>query len=294
MDLRHLRYFVAVAEEGHFGRAAARLHIVQPALCMQIKALEEEVGGPLLTRTSRKVALTEAGQLLLPEAYRTLAQAERTLKTVQRSVRGETGTVRVGFAGYGALTGQLMNNLTEYRQRYPEVDVQLNEVPPHEQPAAILSGKLDVGYWPRLTQTLDPALTTEAIGEWPMMVAMSVNHPVAEHKKISQAHIANNPLILYAGPESEYGPLSAVEHFIALQPPTIHRVASTLAVLSLAAAGVGLAPVPAPIQQVSLPNLTYRPLDGDNMMSTLMLLSRASETSGAVNAFVALARQAGN
>jgi DNA-binding transcriptional LysR family regulator len=99
VDLRHLRYFVAVAEEKHFGRAAQRLHIVQPALSMQIRSLEEEIGGALFVRTSRNVELTQAGSLLLVEARRTLAQAERTKDIVQRSLRGETGTVRVGFAG---------------------------------------------------------------------------------------------------------------------------------------------------------------------------------------------------
>lgn len=98
MDLRHLRYFLAVAEEGHFGRAAQRLHIVQPALSMQIKALEEELGGPLFVRTSRKVELTDAGRLLQVEAQRTLEQADHARLTVQRSIRGETGQVRVGFA----------------------------------------------------------------------------------------------------------------------------------------------------------------------------------------------------
>src|SRR5579871_2599117 len=114
MDLRHLRYFLAVAEEGHFGRAARRLNIVQPALSMQIRALEEELGGPLFLRTSRRVELTEAGMLLREEARRTLDQAEHTRLTVQRSIRGETGNVRVGFAGNAVFSGKLINDLREF------------------------------------------------------------------------------------------------------------------------------------------------------------------------------------
>ena len=106
MDLRHLRYFLAVAQEGHFGRAAEKLNIVPPALSMQIKALEEELGGPLFIRTSRKVELTEAGKLLQTEAQRTLEQAEHARLTVQRSMRGETGLVRVGFAGNAVFSGK--------------------------------------------------------------------------------------------------------------------------------------------------------------------------------------------
>src|ERR1700722_17537746 len=106
MDLRHLRYFLAVAEEGHFGRAAERLHIVQPALSMQIKALEGELGTPLFTRTSRRVELTQAGALLRVEAERTLAQAARAKAIVQRAARGEVGHLRIAYTGGAAFSGR--------------------------------------------------------------------------------------------------------------------------------------------------------------------------------------------
>lgn len=114
MDLRHLRYFLAVAQEGHFARAAERLNIVPPALSMQIRALEEELGGPLFVRTSRKVELTEAGRILQIEAQRTLEQAAFARETVQRSIRGETGCVRVGFAGNAVFSGKLTNDLRAF------------------------------------------------------------------------------------------------------------------------------------------------------------------------------------
>ena len=143
MDLRHLRYFVAVAETGHFGRAAQQLHIVQPALSMQIRALEEEIGGPLLVRTSRRVELTEAGELLLVEARRTLMQAERTKTIVQRSLRGDIGSVKVAFAGNAVMTGLLMDALRVFRLRYPEAQLELHEMAPHLQGEAILTGQVD-------------------------------------------------------------------------------------------------------------------------------------------------------
>lgn len=116
MDLRQLRYFLAVAQEKHFGRAAQTLNIVQPALSMQIRALEEELGGALFVRTSRSVELTEAGKLFQAEAQRTLDQAEFARRSVERSLRGETGTVRIGFAGNAIFSGQLMQDLRFFRK----------------------------------------------------------------------------------------------------------------------------------------------------------------------------------
>lgn len=156
MDLRHLRYFLAVAEEGHFGRAAQRLHIVQPALSMQIKAPEEELGGPLFVRTSRKVELTDAGRLLQVEAQRTLEQADHARLTVQRSIRGETGQVRVGFAGNAVFSGKLTNDLRAFRRTYPDAELVVNEVAPLLQAEAILTGQLDVGYTPITTKSMMP------------------------------------------------------------------------------------------------------------------------------------------
>ena len=156
MDLRHLRYFLAVAEEGHFGRAAQRLHIVQPALSMQIKALEEELGGPLFVRTSRKVELTDAGRLLQVEAQRTLEQADHARLTVQRSLRGETGHVRVGFAGNAVFSGKLTNDLRAFRRTYPDAELVVNEVAPLQQADAILAGQLDVGYTPDHHKIMTP------------------------------------------------------------------------------------------------------------------------------------------
>ncbi|EJI6720895.1 LysR family transcriptional regulator, partial [Salmonella enterica] len=148
MELRHLRYFLAVAEEGHFGRAAERLNIVPPALSMQIKALEEELGGPLFMRTSRKVVLTEAGRLLQVEAQRTMDQAENARLAVQRSIRGESGRVRVGFAGNAVFSGKLTKDMRAFRKAYPDAELVAREVAPLLQADAILSGQLDIGYTP--------------------------------------------------------------------------------------------------------------------------------------------------
>lgn len=287
MELRHLRYFVAVAEEGHFGRAAQRLHIVQPALSMQIRALEEEIGGALFVRTSRRVALTEAGDLLLAEARRTLAQAERTKAVVQQSLRGETGSVRVGFAGNAVFTGKLMDDLRALHEGYPDVELQLVEMAPHLQGEAILAGELDVGYCPSSGLALDAQLSATKIGEWPMVLAMSAAHPLAAKKRVSLKTVAAEPLIVYA--DNDEDGLALLRRQLGSDAKIAQRVSSTLSVLAFAAAGLGVALVPAPLEHVSIPNLIYRPVVEKNLSADLLLVSRAEETSGAVRAFLTLA-----
>lgn len=290
MDLRQFRYFVALAEEAHFGLAAQRLHIVQPALSMQIRALEEEVGGQLFTRTTRRVELTEAGELLLVEARRTLAQAERAKSIVQDSLRGVIGKVKVGFVGNAVLAGKLVDDLRDFHRVYPRAEIELREVVPHLQAEAIAGGQIDVGYSPNTGLTLAPSLTVRKIGEWRFMVAMATDHRLAKRKSISIDALANESLILYAGDESDGG----MDYFRGKLDVSLHassRMSSTLSVLALAAAGMGVALVPDPVDTVAIPHLTYRPIAGAEISADLLLLHRSDETAGAVKAFISLALQ---
>ncbi|WGS55279.1 LysR substrate-binding domain-containing protein (plasmid) [Paraburkholderia sp. D15] len=290
MELRHLRYFLAVAEEGHFGRAARRLNIVQPALSMQIRALEAEVGGALFIRTSKKVALTEAGELLTIEARRTLAQAERAVDIVQRSLRGETGHVRIGFAGNAVLAGGLMRDMRALHAGYPAVGLELIELPPHLQPEAIIADKIDVGYSPHFGLQLDDQLTAEKAGEWPMIVAMADTHALARRKRVSLAAVAAEPLIVYA-PDNGEDSAAILRRQYGFEVEVAHRVSSTLSVLALAAAGMGVALVPASLDKVNIPHLVYRPLLNSELSADLLLLSRKHETDAAVRTFISLARK---
>lgn len=291
MDLRHLRYFLAVAEEGHFGRAAQRLHIVQPALSMQIKALEEELGGPLFVRTSRKVELTEAGLLLQTEAWRTLEQAEHTRLTVQRSIRGETGHVRVGFAGNAVFSDRLTNDLRAFRRTYPDADLVVSEVAPLLQADAILAGQLDVGYTPDHSKIHDSALMAEEVGLWHRQVAMADDHPLASQAALTIAMLVEEPLIFYDTHGADEPLYTALTTIMGHAPRIAHCTASTLSVLALAAAGQGLALVPDPLKHVSIPGLVYRPLDASELSANLMLISRRKENNGAVQAFLQIARE---
>src|SRR5919204_4948916 len=145
MELRHLRYFVAVAEELHVGRAAARLHIAQPPLSRQIRDLERDVGAPLFARVPRGVELTPAGHAFLPEARLTLAQAERARRTAQRAARGEIGRLRVGFVEAAIYSGVLPDVLGFFRMHLPDIGLSLFEMDPLQQGEALREGRIDLG-----------------------------------------------------------------------------------------------------------------------------------------------------
>ncbi|WP_336335612.1 LysR substrate-binding domain-containing protein [Pseudomonas putida] len=292
MDLRHLRYFLAVAEEGHFGRAAQRLHIVQSALSMQIRGLEEELGGPLFVRTSRRVELTEAGMLLRSEAERTLAQAAHAQNTVQRAIRGEMGTVRIGFAGNAVFSGRLMTAVRAFHAAYPQAELVLRELAPQQQVEAVQAGQLDVGYAPSHGgQVVDETLCFECIGTWPLLVAMPDSHPLIDASPFEVAMLGSESLIVYAAHGADENMLRSLRRALGREPK-VHRTGSTLSVLALVAAGMGVALVPEPLAQVSIPGVAYRRLDGVEQQADLLLVSRNGESNGAVRAFLGIARNA--
>lgn len=291
MDLRQLRYFLTVVEEAHFGRAAQRLNIVQPALSMQIKALEEEVGGVLFLRTTRKVEMTEAGKLFRAEAELAVAQAERAKSVVQRALRGETGKVRIGFAGNAVFTGKLLADMRAFTAAYPQVEIELQELAPHWQSEAILAGKIDVGYCPAMGIEFDSQLSTELIGDWPMIIAMAKEHPLASVELLTRQMIAKEPLIVYSTGKANDGQLAQLERVLGSPPCIAHQVSSTLSVLMLAAAGQGIALVPSMFEQVPLPDLLYKPLDNFSLRANMILLYRTQESTGSVKAWLALTRE---
>jgi len=291
MELRHLRYFLAVAEEGHFGRAAKRLNIVQPALSMQIKALEEELGGALFTRTSRRVELTDAGRLMQAEAQRTLAQADHAQLAVARAMRGETGRVRVGFAGNAIFSGKLIADLRRFHQTYPDAELVISEVAPQQQLAAIATGQLDIGYMPATSKTDAPGIVAQSLGQWGILVALHDQHPLTVHTSITIDMLAAQPLILYEAHDDQEQLFLTLSHKLGADLQVAHRSGSTLSVLAIAATGLGVALVPVPLRQVTIPGLVYRRLDDADLNANLMLVSRAQEPNAAAAAYLALSSQ---
>jgi DNA-binding transcriptional LysR family regulator len=286
MDLRHLKYFLAVAQERHFGRAAERLNIVQPALSMQIKALEDELGGPLLIRTSRRVELTEAGRLLQAEATRTLEQVEHTRLAVERAIRGETGRVRIGFAGNAVFSGRLMQDVRSFHQAYPDAEIICQELAPQLQNEAIQNGTLDVGYMPDYYPDHESALVYESVGEWGRVVVMSGEHRFADKESLTVDLLANEPLIMYSVNDVDSQLDKQLHKLLGNSLNIAYRISSSLSVLAMAGAGLGIALVPAPLAQVAIPGVVYRVLDSKELAANLMMVSRKGESSAAVLAYL--------
>jgi DNA-binding transcriptional LysR family regulator len=194
VELRHLFYFVAVAEELHFGRAAQRLHVSQPPLSQQIRKLEQMLGHPLLTRTSRSVNLTAAGEAFLQSARRTLRNVQRDIDETQRIARGEVGSLHIGFVGSGMLTG-LPAIFRAYHQAYPRVHLHLHESFTSRVMEGLGDGSLDAGIL-RDGYPADGLNVTPIFSE-PFVAVLPANHPRAKQKSISPAALRDEPFVYF-------------------------------------------------------------------------------------------------
>jgi len=288
LDLRHLRYFVTVAEEEHFGRAAARLHVVQPALSMQIKALEMKLGGPLFIRTTRRVALTEAGQVLLPEARRILANVDYAAELAQSSLRGDIGRVRIGFVGNAVLSGVVTETLRRFHARHPDAEITLTEAAPPRLRTALVGSEIDIAYVAHGMACYE-GLAEIAVLSGPIVAIMAEDHPLATHVTVTAAALMTERLLLY-GAEGDGRLHSLAERGYA--PSRVLHLTSTLAVLASAAAGLGIALGPAELKRLGVAGLVYREIMDLQEDVTLSLLHRTDETNGAVLAFIASAQSA--
>src|SRR5437764_9361272 len=197
MELRHLRYFVTVGEELHFGRAATRLSIVQPSLSQQIHQLEDELGFPLLYRTKRSVELTDAGKAFLSQAKQVLAQVQEAKRTAQRAYRGEVGRLVVGYIS-SSTYDVLPMMLSVYRERFPDVEVALRELTTHEQLRALEREYIQVGLL-RLPISA-PMVNVEVVRREPIVCVLPEKHPIAMRELIAVSLLADQPFALQSRP----------------------------------------------------------------------------------------------
>ncbi len=280
MELRQLRYFVRVAEELHFGRAATLLGISQPPLSQQIRALEDELGIALFERTSRRVKLTEPGRIFLVEAQRTLDQAGRTVEIARRVRLGEVGELSIGFTASVPFVPDVASALFRFRETHPAVHLRLDELSRPAQIAAIADRELDLGF---IRSAGEPALPHGLIAtaflEEDMLVAMRSDHPFAQtNAPVPIAAIAQQPFILY---ERALG-IGFNEHLFSLfrdagfEPRIALETSGPTTLLGLVAAGFGVTVVARSLTALHLDNVTYREIDCANAISRLWLVHHES------------------
>ena len=197
MELRHLRYFVAVAEELSFTRAAERLHIGQPPLSHQIQMLEAEVGALLLERSKRWVRLTEAGKLFLDDARRVLALSEQAVQTARRAERGEAGELRVGFTYSTPLTPLFATVINRYRQRYPGVTLTLVERSTLAQIDAIAGREMDLGLVRPPESALPAGVVVTELRRDPLVLVLPLDHPLATKAEVTIRDLQGQAMVMY-------------------------------------------------------------------------------------------------
>lgn len=193
IELRHLRYFIAVAEELHFGRAAARLNISQPPLSLQIRQLEQQIGAQLLYRSQRSVQLTPAGDQYLLDARQILNQVDAASVRAARLHQGHSGELRLGFTSSAPFVPAVSRALSLYRQRYPDVLIQTREMNTRAQIAPLQSGELDLGLM--RNTTLPRGLAWQFIHSEPLRVLLPERHPLTARKVINLPDLDKQPLI---------------------------------------------------------------------------------------------------
>jgi len=281
MELRHLRYYVAVAEECHFGRAAARLHIAQPPLSQQIKQLEAELGVQLLVRSTRRVELTAAGERFLVRARDLLTQAEAAVDEARRVAVGEVGRVAIGFTG--TATYELLPSLSRaLRTELPGVELDLRgEMLTPSQTEALLDRRIDIGLLRPPVGDVD--LTTRDLRQEPLIAVLPESHPLAAGTHVDIADLRGETLVGYPSQHRSVIHDAVIEAcrsagFV----PQAAEVAETSTLVSFVAAGLGIALVPRSVQHLRITGATYRPLSGRAPTVALAVATRRDESDPAV------------
>ena len=291
IELRPLRYFVAVAEEMHFGRAAARLHMTQPPLSQTIQALESQLGTPLFSRTRRSVALTAAGQALLPEAQRLLMQAESLPALVQRAAAGESGQLRLAFVS-SADYSVLPIALREFRSAYPAVQIDLREATSDVQLEELAAGNIDLGILiPPVPDKLKTILDYFPVLTEPLVLALPADSKLATAtRKVSLKSCAGLPLIIFPRrlAPALHDQILGCFREAGLTPSIEQEAIQMQTIVGLVAAGMGIALVPQSVSNLKRPGVEYRALKEASPLVEIGLAWRRDNTSPVLQAFLDL------
>lgn len=291
LDIRHLRYFIAVAQEKNVGKAAVRLHISQPPLTRQIKALESELGVQLFNRTPRGMELTEAGELFLTEALNVIAVMERATERTQRAGQGKLGRLDVAIFG-SAILDTIPKLLLAFRTAYPDVDIVLHTMTKTEQIEALQQRRISVGF-NRLLEPTD-GIKTELVTRERLKLAIRDSHPLASRKAIHFKDIEPHRFILFPSnsrPNFMDRVISICKEF-GFQPKISQEVGDAVTGVALVASGYGVCLVPESATALTLPGVIYREIVDlpEHTSVDLSCIYRESDKSPILNAFLEVMR----
>ncbi len=289
IELRHFRYFLAVAETLHFSQAAERLGMAQPPLSQQIKRLEQLIGHRLFERTTRGVKLTLAGQLLAERARSTIEKVQDDIAQVRRLGRGEEGTLTVGFSGSVMFT-DLPAAIESYRRRYPKVELRLRELSTSAQISALLTGIIDLAFLRDGDRTEGIEIST--LFEERYVAVLPEAHGLAGRRSLRVRDLQREPFILFA---RRMGPL-AFDRTVAccerdgFRPNIVQDAPQWPTLVRLVAAGLGVSLAPACVASVAIPGAVYREVRGACRTTVDLGIKTGAATTLAGN-FIAIARE---
>jgi DNA-binding transcriptional LysR family regulator len=293
MELRHLCYFIAVAEELHFGRAAQLLGISQPPLSQQIQALEQELGARLFDRTNRRVALSEAGRLFLDEARLVLAQVDKASDVARRAQLGQLGELKIGFTPSAPFTSSIPQAILAFRQRFPAVHLSLQEMSSKEVAAGLEDETIQVGIMRPLPMP-DSLLVVELLRE-PLVAIINADHPLARNSDqgLHLSELAAEPFVFFPRTYGSglYAQLMDLARQAGFSPLFTQEAGEVMTIIGLVAAGLGVTVLPASYRRMRIDGVVYRTLLDPDATSAVWLVQRKDQQSPMAKAFVELVTQ---
>lgn len=291
MELRHLRYFIAVAEELHFGRAAEQLGISQPPLSQQIQALEEELGARLFERTNRRVALSAVGRLFLSEARQVLAQLEQAVDVARRAQRGELGELKVGFTASAPFTSTIPRAIRAFRQACPDVHLDLRELSSRCVAEAVHEGRLQVGMLRPLAPLPEELVVLELFAE-PLVAVLPVDHPLAGGREVGVrlAALGEEPFVFFPRTFGTglYDQLLGLARAAGFSPRIVQEASEAMTLIGLVATGLGVTVLPASFSRMRIDGVVCRTLLDPGASTAVWLVRRRDEASPLVRRFAEL------
>ncbi|QLG90899.1 LysR family transcriptional regulator [Pseudomonas yamanorum] len=290
MELRHLRYFIAVAEELHFGRAAQVLGISQPPLSQQIQALELEVGARLFERTNRRVELSEAGRLFLQEARLVLAQVDKAADVARRAQLGELGELKIGFTSSAPFNSSIPQAIFAFRQAFPAVQLNLQEMSSTQVAESLVDESIQVGLMRPLP--LSDSLSVVELMREPLVAVLSAGHPLVEgsERGLYLAQLAEEPYVFFPRTYGSglYAQLLNLARDAGFSPHFAQEAGEAMTIIGLVAAGLGVSVLPASYQRMRIDGVVYRTLLDPEAVTAVWLVQRKDQQSPMAKAFVEL------